>query len=111
MALAEDRLFDGQRDFGRVLIRRALNAHAQKRTILPGIPGWPVIGQLDLLLNDNLEADILALAEALFEILFGLERRAGPRFRQPQRHLVASSGALRMQERRELPGSQNLFVG
>ena len=88
--------------------RRASSLHRQEKTVLLGILGRTVILQPDLFVNDDLYALALGFTKALFEILFGPERRAGPLARQYQCHFVAPCLSLHIEKSRQTPGCVDL---
>src|SRR4030095_15525760 len=86
-----------QRHLRRLRTGRSLHLDEKKRTVLARIFRSAIVGQLDFLLDHNLDPDSLAFAEAFLEILLGPQRGAGPWFRKRQRNFVSPRLTLRLE--------------
>src|SRR6185437_1679555 len=78
--------------------------------ILLRIFNFAVVTRIRFFTDHDLDADLLALAEAFFEILLGPETCAKPGFRRKKSHFVAALLGLRLEEGGKLQGFRDIGV-
>ncbi len=67
-----------RRDLGAVRICQAFDVHEYEATVLARRARREIVRRPDPLVNDDFDADVLALAQALLKVLLGPNRSALP---------------------------------
>ncbi len=92
-------------------MRFAFSLHGQKRAVLLSVTDAPIAAQAHLFIDDDLDAQRFALAQAFFEILLGPKSGRGPGMGQQERDLVAPIQTLRVKKAGQLPSGLDLLIG